>query len=187
MATPAAPAPLNTTLQSLRSFLTTLIAFKIAAAHTTAVPCWSSWKIGISVHALSFSSISKQRGAEISSRFTPPKLPEISCTVLTISSTSFDLIQRGNASTPPNALNNTHFPSITGIPASGPISPRPSTAVPSVTTATIFQRRVRSYDFEISFCISRQGCATPGVYASDNSSFVFTEALGVHSIFPFHW
>ena len=78
IATPAAPAPLKTTEQSLRSFLTTLSALSIAAIHTTAVPCWSSWKMGISVHALSFSSISKQRGAEISSRFTPPKLPEIS-------------------------------------------------------------------------------------------------------------
>ena len=64
--------------------------------------------------------------------------------VLTISSTSFDLIQRGNASTSPNALNNTHFPSITGIPASGPISPKPNTAEPSVTTRHIFHLLVSS-------------------------------------------
>ena len=43
-----------------------------------------------------------------------------------------------------NALNSAHFPSMTGIPASGPMSPSPSTAVPSVTTATVFQRRVSS-------------------------------------------
>ena len=43
-----------------------------------------------------------------------------------------------------NALNSTHFPSITGIPASGPMSPKPRTAVPSVTTATVFQRLVSS-------------------------------------------
>ena len=36
------------------------------------------------------------------------------------------------------ALKSTHFPSITGIPASGPISPSPRTAVPSVITATRF-------------------------------------------------
>ena len=41
----------------------------------------------------------------------------------------------------------THLPSITGIPASGPISPRPKTAVPSVITATIFQRLVSSQLF----------------------------------------
>ena len=34
------------------------------------------------------------------------------------------------------------MPSITGIPASGPMSPRPSTAVPSVTTAAVFHRAV---------------------------------------------
>ena len=34
------------------------------------------------------------------------------------------------------ALKSAHLPSITGIPASGPISPSPKTAVPSVITAT---------------------------------------------------
>ena len=34
------------------------------------------------------------------------------------------------------------FPSITGIAAAGPMSPRPSTAVPSVTTATVFGTHV---------------------------------------------
>ena len=67
------------------------------------------------------------------------------------------------ASTSPKALNNAHLPSITGIPASGPISPSPNTAVPSVTTATVFHLLVKSNDLLISFCISRQGVATPGV------------------------
>ena len=35
------------------------------------------------------------------------------------------------------------MPSITGIAASGPMSPRPSTAVPSLTTATVFALIVR--------------------------------------------
>ena len=43
----------------------------------------------------------------------------------------------GNASTPANSLNSIALPSITGIAASGPMSPRPSTAVPSETTATV--------------------------------------------------
>ena len=83
-------------------------------------------------------------GAEISSRLIPPKDPARRLTVLTISSTSLLRTQSGIASTPPNSLKSTHLPSITGIPASGPISPSPSTAVPSVTTATVFQRLVRS-------------------------------------------
>jgi hypothetical protein len=41
----------------------------------------------------------------------------------------------GTASTPPNSLKRTHLPSITGIAASGPISPSPRTEVPSDTTA----------------------------------------------------
>ena len=99
----------------------------------------------------------------MSSRFTPPKEPESSSTVLTISSTSLLLTHRGMASTSPKALNKAHFPSITGIPASGPISPSPRTAVPSVTTATVFHLLVKSKDLFTSFCISRQGVATPGV------------------------
>ena len=52
---------------------------------TTAVPCWSSWKTGMSRSSLSRSSISKQRGAEMSSRLIPPKVGAISRTASTIS------------------------------------------------------------------------------------------------------
>ena len=46
--------------------------------------------------------------------------------------------QIGNAFTSPKDLNKTDLPSITGIAAYGPIFPRPSTALPSETTATVF-------------------------------------------------
>ena len=144
MAIPAAPAPLVTTLISSIFFPVNFKAFKSAAKVTTAVPCWSSWKIGISQVSFNFSSISKQRGAEISSKLIPPKLPAIRLTVFTISSTSLERTQIGTASTSPKALKSAHFPSITGIPASGPMSPSPSTAVPSVTTATKLERLVNS-------------------------------------------
>ena len=144
IAIPAAPAPEVTILMSSIFLPTTFSALITPASVITAVPCWSSWKIGISQHSFSFFSISKHLGAEISSRFTPPKLPARRRTVCTISSTSLLRTQSGIASTSPNSLNRTHLPSITGIPASGPISPRPRTAVPSVTTATVFQRLVSS-------------------------------------------
>ena len=48
-----------------------------------------------------------------------------------------------NTSMPANFLNRTALPSITGLPASGPMAPRPSTAVPLVSTATRFCRVVR--------------------------------------------
>ena len=109
----------------------------IKPAHTTiAVPCWSSWNTGISNSFFKRASTSKQRGADISSRFIPPKQGAILFTVSTISSTSFVSKQIGNASTLANSLNRIDLPSITGIPARGPISPKPNTAVPSDTTAT---------------------------------------------------
>ena len=93
--------------------------------------------------SLSRSSISKQRGAEMSSRFMPPKAVEIAFTVRTISSGSFVLKQIGKALMPPNSLKSIALPSITGMAAAGPMSPRPSTAVPSVTMATVFFLIVR--------------------------------------------
>ena len=93
-------------------------------------------------------------------------------------------MQRGNASTPPNSLKSTHLPSITGIPASGPISPRPRTAVPSVITAHKFPLLVRLYDSLMSSLIARQGSATPGVYARAKSVSFSTLTLEWISIFP---
>ena len=144
MAMAAAPAPLITTRISSIFLSTTFKALVRPAKVITAVPCWSSWKTGMSQRSFSFFSISKQRGAAMSSKFTPPKEPASMATVLTISSTSLLRMHKGIASTSPKALNRTHLPSMTGIPASGPISPSPKTAVPSVTTATVFQRRVSS-------------------------------------------
>ena len=102
----------------------------------TAVPCWSSWKTGMSSSSHRVSSISKQRGAEMSSRLIPPKVGATALTVATISSGSLVSRHSGKASTPPNSLNSIALPSITGIAARGPMSPRPRTAEPSETTAT---------------------------------------------------
>ncbi len=83
------------------------------------------------------SSISKQRGAEISSSCIAAKVGEIAATVLTISSVSFVFNRIGMPESPTRVSINMALPSITGIPANGPISPSPNTAVPSVTMATI--------------------------------------------------
>ena len=82
----------------------------------------------------------------MSSRLIPPKLLEIRWMVWTMVSVSLESMQSGNASTSANSLNSTHLPSITGMPAAGPMSPRPSTAVPSVITATRLERRVSLKD-----------------------------------------
>jgi hypothetical protein len=47
--------------------------------------------------------------------------------------------QIGNASMPANRLNSAALPAITGSAAYGPRFPSPSTAEPSVTTATVLR------------------------------------------------
>ena len=108
-----------------------------AASTTIAVPCWSSWKTGMSSRSRSRASISKQRGAAMSSRLMPPKPGAIAATTSTIRSVSWVSRQIGHASMSANRLNSAPLPSITGSAAPGPMLPRPSTADPSVTTATL--------------------------------------------------
>ena len=55
------------------SFLSTTRSALVRAPSTTiAVPCWSSWNTGMSSSSRSRRSISKQRGAAMSSRLMPP-------------------------------------------------------------------------------------------------------------------
>ena len=84
MAIPAAPAPLMTTFSSFNCLPTSFAELINPANTTTAVPCWSSWNTGIpkSCKAL---SISRQRGALISSRLIPPNTGAILLTVSIIS------------------------------------------------------------------------------------------------------
>ena len=78
----------------------------------------------------------------MSSRLMPPKLGARARTTRMISSVSCVSRQIGTASTPPNCLNSTALPSMTGMAAFGPMLPRPSTAEPSVTTATVLPVQV---------------------------------------------
>ncbi len=99
----------------------------------------------------------------MSSRLIPPKVGAISRTASMIFSGSWVSRQIGKASMSANSLNSIALPSITGIAASGPMSPRPSTAEPSETTATVFRLIVKSKAFLRSSWISMQTRATPGV------------------------
>ncbi len=117
----------------------------------------------------------------------PPNDGAIAFTVATISSTSFVSRQIGKASTPPNSLKSIALPSITGIAASGPMSPSPSTAEPSETTATVLPRIVSAHARSTSCAIAMQTRPTPGVYAIERSSRVFTGAFSPVSILPPLW
>ncbi len=143
IAVPAAPPPETTTRIVAMSFFTTRSALVSAASTTIAVPCWSSWKTGMSREARSRRSISKHRGAAMSSRLMPPNPGAIISTARTISSVSWLARQIGQASMSANRLNSAALPSITGSAAPGPMLPSPRTAEPSVTTATELPLMVR--------------------------------------------
>ncbi len=64
---------------------------------------------------------------------------------------------------PPNRLNSAALPSITGSAAPGPRSPNPSTAVPSVTTATLLPFTVSRRTSSGLAAIASDTRATPGV------------------------
>ena len=120
----------------------------------------------------------------MSSRLIPPKVGSSAATISTILSGSFSAISISNTSTPANFLNSTPLPSITGLEARGPMFPKPSTAVPLLTTATRLPRAVYLAAAEGSRSISRHGAATPGEYASAKSRWLTSCLLGVTLIFP---
>ena len=133
-----APAPLTTILTSLIFFLKISKALINAAVVIIAVPCWSSWKTGISNNSLSFCSMMKQSGAAISSKLIPPKVLPIFFIVLIIWLTSELSISISIESMSANLLNKTDLPSITGFDASAPRFPSPRIAEPLLITATKF-------------------------------------------------
>ena len=107
-----------------------------------AVPCWSSCITGIFNSSTSLLSISKASGALISSKFIPPNVGAIFFTVFINSSIFLVLTSISKTSISAKILNKRPLPSITGFDAKGPISPKPSTAVPLEITAT-------KLDFEV--------------------------------------
>ena len=127
-----------------------------------AVPCWSSWNTGMRIRSRSRDSISKHSGALTSSMLMPPKVGSRLATTSQKRSGSCSSISTSNTSIPENFLNSTALPSMTGLAASGPIAPRPSTAVPFVTTATRLERAVRFDASAGSAAIASQAAATPG-------------------------
>ena len=62
-----------------------------------------------------------------------------------------------------NCLKSIALPSITGSAPSGPMSPNPSTADPSLTTATVLRLIVSWNALDGSAAIAIETRATPGV------------------------
>ena len=72
----------------------------------------------------------------MSSRLMPPKVGAMAFTAAINFSGSFSFTSMSKASTPAYILKSRLLPSITGLPLTAPMSPRPSTAVPLEITAT---------------------------------------------------
>ena len=158
----AAPAPEVTRRTSASALPWSISPLVTAAAQTMAVPCWSSWNTGIFMRSRSRRSISKHSGALMSSRLTAPKVGSKAATTFTNKSGAAASTSMSNTSMPANFLNRTALPSMTGLPASAPMLPRPSTAVPLEMTATRLPRAVRSRAASGSAMMASQAWATPG-------------------------
>ena len=141
---------------------TTFRPLKTAAPTVMAVPCWSSWNTGIFMRLRSARSMMKHSGALMSSRLMAPKVGSSAAMMSTSFCGSRSSSSMSKQSMPANFLNSTALPSITGLAASGPIAPRPSTAVPLVITAIRLAREVRCTACAGSRTISSQAAATPG-------------------------
>ena len=141
---------------------TTFRPFRTAAPTMIAVPCWSSWNTGIFIRARSLRSTMKHSGALMSSRLMPPKVGSSAAMMSTSLSGSRSSISMSKQSMPANFLNSTALPSITGLAASGPMAPRPSTAVPLVITAIRLAREVRLTASAGSRTISSQAIGDAG-------------------------
>ena len=98
-----------------------LQALSSAASTTTAVPCWSSWKTGMSsVRLQPLLDLEAARRADVLEVDAAEARARSRVTVSTISSASFVSRQIGKASTPANSLKSIALPSMTGIAARGP-------------------------------------------------------------------
>ena len=115
IAMPAAPAPditMRTSLDALADDLQGVDAAR--PAPRSRYRAGRRGRPGCRGLSRSRRSISKQRGAEMSSRLMPAKTGAISSTARTISSTSWVSRQIGKASMPAKRLNSAALPSITG-------------------------------------------------------------------------
>ena len=132
----AAPAPEKTTLIFSIFFPTHSRALRSAAPEMIAVPCWSSWKTGIFIGLPQrLLDVETVRGADVLEIDSADRwLEQLAEPDHIFRRLGADLeiedIEIGEL------LEEVAFPSITGLPASAPMLPSPSTAVPLVTTAT---------------------------------------------------
>src|SRR5690606_14311686 len=121
----------------------------------------------------------------MSSRLMPPSVGSSAAMMSTSLSGSVSASSMSKTSMPANFLNRHPLPSMTGLAASGPILPRPSTAVPLVITPTRFDREVyMDAACSPSAWMDMQATATPGEYASERSSWLASGFVGMTEILP---
>ena len=137
--------------------------FSTPASSAAAVPSASPCSTGMSSASLSAASTAKQAGAAMSARCTPANTDEILVTTSAMAAGSSRSTGMGKASTLASSRMNSDSPSRTGSEASGPRSPCPTSADPSLTTITLLPLMVRSHARSGSSWIAMHTRATPGV------------------------
>jgi hypothetical protein len=140
-ASAAAPAPEATILISDMS-CRRVQPVEDRGATMMAVPCWSSWKTGIFIRAAAALDLEAFRRLDVLEVDAAEGRLQRRDDLDHLLDGSGASTSMSKTSMPANFLNRTALPSITGLEASGPILPRPSTAVPLEMTATRLPRAV---------------------------------------------
>ena len=162
-AIPAAPSPMISTFRSSRLRPVSLTAFSSAAITTTAVPCWSSWKTGMSSSLLQLllDLEAARRGDVLEVDAAERGRDQLDG--------PHDLVGVGRVQADRERVDAGELLEQAALALhhrhrrAGPMSPRPSTAVPSETTATVLRLIVYWKALSASSAIARQTRATPGV------------------------
>ena len=145
---------------------------------TIAVLRWSSWKIGMSHSSIKRVRYLKQRGALISSKFTPPN---VSALTIWMISSHLSVQDQGDRIYPANRLNNAAFLH-DWYCCFWPDIAHPKTAEPAYHSNRVFFV-VNSY---ANFCLptAEETAATPGAYAIP-TSMIIDRNLDTQSLMPF--
>ena len=142
-ATPAAPAPDTTTRRSPRLRPVTLAALRNAASthHRRAVLVVVEHR-DVEPLAQPVLDLEAARGGDVLEVDAAERRRDPHDGLDDLVRIGGRRARSGTALRPANSLNSAALPSITGSAAAGPMLPSPSTAVPSLTTATRRDRQV---------------------------------------------
>ena len=159
---PAAPPPVETMRISSMRLPMQRSALSTVAPTTMAVPCWSSCSTGIFIRArsplLDDEALGRLDVLQVDRAEGCSRHGDRIGQLLRVALADLDVehVDVGEL------FEQDRLPSMTGFAASGPMLPRPSTAVPLEITATRLPRAVKREALAGSSAIAMHASATPG-------------------------